>query len=141
MAIELSALTLQSPRYPEETPFWPCALFLHGEEIVAALFVDEGDAGGGYDVDEQGVVGDEPIEPQDFATGWCLQILGTESPSPEDPRRQAPDLDVFGPDVPLGEVMELATRAIERSAQVLGLSYEESRARLLWSPVDGWPDA
>ena len=140
MTVNVQRLTMRSPGYPDQTPYWPCALFLHEQEIVAALFFDDGDDGLGHEVDGAGVVDlDAPIEGTGHTIGWCLHIIAHGAPSAEDPRVMAPEVEVFGDELSLPDALSEAYERIGEHAEPLGLTFEQSRERLLWRPVEGWP--
>lgn len=140
MSVDLDRVVVRAPRYPEECPYWPCALFLYdGEEIVAALFFDDDEFSTAYGVDAEGVVDDEPLDATGHVFGWTLQILADTQPSPVDPRVAAPVVEGFGDDLTLPEVMERAYAVVAERATPLGLTFEQSRKRLRWEPEGGWP--
>jgi hypothetical protein len=141
MSVDLNRIRLLAPRYPEETPYWPCVFFVHEDEIVAVLFFDDEEVEGvSFAVDAQGLVDEEPVEAPGDLLGWSLHILAEEKPSPVDPRVAAPSVEGWGDDLTIPDVMQRAYAAIEARAEPLGLTYEKSRERLLWTPVGGWPE-
>src|SRR3954467_14888468 len=104
MEVSPEKIRMKCPAYPEETPYWPCAFFLHGEEIVSALFFDDSTDDTGYDVDADGVIG-EPVEGTGHSVGWTLHVLTQESAHSRDPRRMAPHVTVRGEEATVPEVM------------------------------------
>jgi hypothetical protein len=137
--IDLEEISLRAPRYPEETPYWPCVLFLfREEEIVAALFYDDTFDDVGYPVDEHGVIDlDAHVDADQHAVGWSLQILAESEPSPIDPRQRAPSIDVLGEDLSVPEALEHAAAEIQTRASAR--AQLRAVARLVWRPVHGWP--
>jgi hypothetical protein len=134
MSVELDRISIHAPRFPDECPFWPCALFSHGDEIVAALYFDD-DEELGYEMDAEGVLDESPSEASGHRVGWTLHILAESSPSASDPRVLAPDVDVLGDDRSLPEIMAAAYAAVAARATPRGLSYDESRKHLIWQPA------
>jgi hypothetical protein len=55
VGLDIDRVSVRAPRYPDEAPYWPCALFLYDDEVVAALYFDDLDSAG-YPVDDQGVL-------------------------------------------------------------------------------------
>jgi hypothetical protein len=136
VSVDLDSISLRAPSYPEGTPFWPCVYFMHGEEIVAALWFDDGgDDVPAYGVSPEGVVDDTPIESTEHVVGWTLHILAEGRPSGFDPRVMSPEVESWGDELTLPDVMERAYEAVEARAQPLGLTYESSRERLVWAPL------
>jgi hypothetical protein len=141
MSVDLDRISLRAPRYPDECPFWPCALFVCDDEIVAALYFDDAEDSTGYAVDPDGVVGETPIEGTGHLVGWTLHILADTRPDASDPRVAAPVVDCLGDELAMPDVMHRAYAAVAARATPLGLSYEESRNRLVWTPEAGWPQS
>jgi len=109
------------------------------EEIIAALFYDH-EVDGGHPVDEDGVVAfDQCVEGGDHAVGWSLQSLAESEPSPGDPRKRAPTVDVWGDGLTIASVLQCAVDGVERRGVPGGLTYAESLKALCWQPVGGWP--
>lgn len=140
MSVDLADIRVRAPAYPEETPYWPCAYFVHGDEIVAVLFFDDADdGGGGLPVDERGVVDRaSPLESTGHAVGWSLHLLAEDGASADDPRVPAPDVEVWGDDLTMPEAMERTYVAVMNRAKPQGLTFEQSRERLAWRPEGGW---
>jgi hypothetical protein len=47
----------------------------------------------------------------------------------------SPEVESWGDELTLPDVMERAYEAVEARAQPLGLTYESSRERLVWAPL------
>jgi hypothetical protein len=137
MSIDLDKVRVISPRWPDETPYWPCALFLYGDEIVAALWYEQEGEAEAFEFDEYGVLESSP-EPS--PGGWFLHILAdSTSPSPRDPRVQAPNIDVVGEATPV-DAIQAAYETIENRAHPRGLSYQQSLDRLAWRRISAGGD-
>jgi hypothetical protein len=69
------------------------------------------------------------------AVGWCLHILSEAARGAEDPHLASVDIDCWGPDRSLPEVMKMAYEHVSARAQARGLSYVQSRDLLIWARV------
>jgi len=133
MAIDIDRLGL-TPDF-EPNPWFAVGLIrVDGGEIVGAVFFDHYPSEGGSIVDADGVVDpDEAISEPD--AGWFLQVLSEGMPNVKDPRVMAPMIDYIGAgDVSLDDAFTAGLEAVAQRGQILGLSDEQARRRLLWSP-------
>lgn len=136
MDLTAEDLRTRSPRWPDETPFWPCLFFLHGDEdeILSVLYYDESDSGTGVALDERGVLREETDIDDAGAVGWCVQILARTEADPTDPRRSAPLIDVLGSELTVREAFEEAMAMTLASAIPMGRSFGSSQEDLVWRP-------
>ena len=111
-------------------------------EIVGAVFFDHYPQEGHLvDVDGVGDV-DSAVEEPD--AGWFLQVLAEGSPNLDDPRVIAPIVEYVGDeDLSLDAALAAGVEAVADRGQMLGLSDEQARERLVWSPrlSPEWSDA
>jgi hypothetical protein len=131
--MDTDKLTIRRPDAPQ--PHWAVAHMIYDDGPIVGVLWWEDEPPFGSAVDAEGVVDDEPLDPDESEpTGWCHWIVGDESASPEDPRSGAANVVVEGPDgSPLDALNSLGV-ALE-NAEAPTWSYEESLARVeqaLW---------